>query len=111
MSLLAYLDPNGSGGGLGALEVVIIILVWIAPSVLIARYAQRKGHSFVGFLLLGLLISWVVSGIAALLVSDRRVPPTDRLHRLEKLTELRDAGTLTDQEFEAEKARIMEERP
>jgi hypothetical protein len=111
MSILAYLDPNDSGGGLGALEPVIIILIWIVPAVLIARYAQRKGHSFAVFLLIGLLISWVVSGIAALLVSDRRAPPTDRLEQLKKLTELREAGTLTDQEFEAEKARIMEERP
>jgi hypothetical protein len=118
MTVLAYLDPGGAGGGLGLLELVIIILIWIAPSVLIAKYAERKGHSFAGFLLLGLLISWVVSGIAAMLVADRRVPQPgvaappagDPLDQLQKLTELREAGTLTDQEFEAEKARILGQR-
>jgi hypothetical protein len=113
--VLAYLDPGDSGGGIGPLEVVVIALVWIVPAVLIAKYAERKGHSFVGFLLIGLLVSWVISAIAAVVVDDRRKPrpvvmvptPADPLDQLKKLTELRDAGTLTEQEFEAEKARIM----
>jgi hypothetical protein len=33
---------------------------------------------------------------------------SDPLDQLKKLTELREAGTLTDDEFEEEKARIME---
>jgi hypothetical protein len=115
--VIAYLDP-GSGGGIGPLEVVIIILVWIVPAVLIARYADRKGHSFVGFLLIGLLTSWVISGIAALVVEDRRAPrqvvmapsAADPLDQLTKLTELRDSGALTQEEFDTEKARIMERR-
>jgi len=103
---------------LGPVEAFIIIFVWIAPAVLIAKYAESKGQSFAAFLLIGLLVSWVVSAIAALLVTDRRVPqpvvvtgtPPDPLEQLKTLTELREAGTLTDQEFEAEKARILERR-
>ena len=103
---------------LGGLELVIIIFVWIAPTVAIAKYAESKGQSFALFLLLGLLVSWVVSLIAALLVTDRSGPqpvvvtgpPADPLDQLKTLTELREAGTLTDQEFEAEKARILSQR-
>ena len=103
---------------LGPLELVIIIVVWLAPAVLIAKYAESKGQSFVLFLLLGLFVSWIVSAIVALLVTDRSGPqpvvvtgaPVDHLDQLKKLTELRAAGTLTDEEFEAEKARIMERR-
>jgi hypothetical protein len=116
--VIAYLDSGDSGGSIGPLEVVIIALVWIVPAVLIAKYAERKGHSFVGFLLIGLLVSWIISGIAAVVVEDRRTPrqvvmaPTvsDPLDQLTKLTELREAGTLTDDEFEKEKARIIERR-
>jgi putative oligomerization/nucleic acid binding protein len=117
MNVLAYLDP-GSGSVLGPLEVVIVILAWIAPAVLVAKYAESKGQSFAAFLLIGLLVSWVVSAVAALVVTDRRVPqpvvvtgaPADPLDQLKTLTELREAGTLTDQEFETEKARIMGQR-
>jgi Short C-terminal domain len=36
--------------------------------------------------------------------------PDDHLDQLKKLTELRDVGTLSQEEFEAEKARILEGR-
>jgi hypothetical protein len=35
--------------------------------------------------------------------------PLDRLHRLKELAELRDSGALTDEEFAAEKAKILGE--
>ena len=56
---------------------VLLVLLWAVPSYLIARYAGRKGHSFGGFLLLGLVISPIVSGIVALLVADRSQQPAD----------------------------------
>jgi hypothetical protein len=46
-----------------------------------------------------IIVSWVVSAIAALLVTDRRVPQPVVV-----------TGTLTDHELEAEKARILERR-
>jgi hypothetical protein len=81
----------------------------------VARYAGRKGHSFRAFLALGLIVSWVIAWIVALLVTDKREPiqataapaADDHLDRLKKLTELRDAGALTREEFETEKAKIL----
>jgi hypothetical protein len=101
-----------------AIWVLPLLAIWVLPSYLIARYAERKGHSFVGFLLLGLIISWVISGIVALVVEDKREPrpvvvaslPGDHLDRLKQLTELRDAGALSPEAFEAEKAWILESR-
>src|SRR3954451_6775495 len=94
----------------GPLEIFIILILWILPSYLVARYAERKGHSFAGYLIFGLVIGWVISLIVALIVEDRtqRKPAGgDRLGELQRLTELKDAGTLSSDEFEAEKARIL----
>lgn len=41
---------------------------------------------------------------------DEKVGSYDYLDRLQMLTELRDAGTLTEGEFATEKARILAER-
>ena len=74
MVFLAYL-ADASGGGalaLGPVELLIILVVWLVPTFLIARWASRKGHSFAVFLLLGLLVSPIVSLIVAAVVSDRR---------------------------------------
>ncbi len=103
----------------GPLEIFILLAFWLAPSILVARYADRKGHSFTAFLVLGLLASWVISLVVAIVVPDRgdgaaqRVtgPPesASRLDQLQKLTDLHVAGTLSDDEFEAEKVRILNE--
>jgi hypothetical protein len=101
------------------LEIFILLIFWIAPSFFVARYAERKGHSFVAFLVLGVVASWVISLVVATVVPDRgdvaayttTRPPesTSHLDDLQKLTDLRIAGTLSDDEFEAEKARILDE--
>jgi len=99
---------------IGPLEIFIIVAIWIVPSYLVARYAKSKGHSFAGFLILGLVVGWWISLIVALVVADRteatgrgESPPRDRLDELQKLTTLKDAGTLSSHEFEVEKARIL----
>ena len=121
MELIAYIDP-GSDDGLGLpvfLGVFVAVALWITLSFFVARYAEGKGQSFAGFLLLGILISPVLAAVGALLVGDRQSPgqgPTspapagaapDHLDRLKKLTELRDSGTLSPDEFDAEKAKIL----
>src|SRR4051812_46880475 len=101
-------------GPLELLVVLAFIALWIWPSYAIARYAERKGHSFGGFFALGLIVSWVVSWVVALLVADKRDaalsashPRAGRLEDLQKLGELREAGVLSGPEFEAEKARVL----
>jgi hypothetical protein len=85
---------------------------------MVADFARGRGHSYWAFLLIGLLFSWVLSLIVVLLMSDRSGPQEvvlaggqgDHLDQLQKLTELRDSGTLSADEFEAEKARILQRR-
>lgn len=113
--LSAYLDSSST---IGPLEVLVIGLLWVGPAILVARYASRKGQSFGVFLIVALVVSWVIALVAALVVEDQRVPrsvvmasgPTDHLDQLKKLSELRESGTLTPEEFEREKARIMTDR-
>lgn len=117
--MLAYLDP-GDDEGLSGLAVFLIVFaivtVWLGASFFVAKYAERKGQSFLGFALLGILVSPLISLIAAIIVGDRSpvAPPAQpagsHLDELKKLSELRDTGTLSAEEFKAEKARIMSTR-
>jgi hypothetical protein len=88
---------------------LVLFIPYLLASWAIARYAARKGQSFAGFLLLGLLISPIISLIVALVIEDRTLAGGDRIEQLQKITDLRDAGTLSPQEFETEKARILAE--
>jgi drug/metabolite transporter (DMT)-like permease len=100
----------GLSGPLAVLVIVVSMAVWVLPSVLIARYAEHKGHSYVLFLLIGLFVSFFVSAVLTFMVEDRSArpqAPPDRLDRLKNLSELRDSGALSDDEFESEKARII----
>jgi hypothetical protein len=114
--VLAYLDTS-SGPGAGTIVGVglFIFVIYFLICWWIARYAERKGQSFIAFLLLGVLVSPIISLIVALVI-DERAPATapaagrgDHLDQLQKITDLRNAGTLTPEEFEAEKARILAE--
>jgi hypothetical protein len=53
--------------------VIIFIsgIVGIVVSVLVAKAAERKGRSFVGFLLLGLFLSPIISGIVVALLPEQ----------------------------------------
>jgi len=52
--------------------IVVLFAIWLLPSWLVARYAERKGYSFVGFLIAALLLSWVLAFLAALFLRNRR---------------------------------------
>jgi len=96
----------------GPVELVLLfILIVIAH--LIGNAAERKGQSYWGFFLLGLLML-PLALVIVLLVPDRRAnavqTPTaapDRLDQLQRLTQLRDAGALSEDEFQAEKTKIL----
>jgi hypothetical protein len=50
---------------------IILAIIWIALAFWPARVAGRKGHSFIGFLILSLFF-WPLALILAYAVSDRR---------------------------------------
>lgn len=49
-----------------------LALAWFLPSYLIAKSAERKGRSFIGYLAIGLLASWIIS-----LILNLVLPPVD----------------------------------
>jgi len=60
----------------GPLEMLVILipLFWILPSYLVTKYAEGKGQSFAAFMIIGLVVGWVVTGIVALVFRDRTPP-------------------------------------
>jgi hypothetical protein len=59
------------------IEAVIVVSVavisWLGPAWLVAMYAERKGYSFWGFLLVGLFVSWLLTLVLAFLLRERLV--------------------------------------
>jgi uncharacterized membrane protein len=95
----------------------LVVGLWCFFAYLVAAFAEKGGHSYGGFFLLSLLTSPLIAWMVALFVEDRRTPRSvtveggsDRVDRLAKLAELRQAGALTEEEFAAEKARVLSEQ-
>ena len=57
---------------------IIGIVAWFALALWPASIAKRKGHSFVLFLLLGILTSFILALIIASLVGDKTETAKDR---------------------------------
>ena len=117
---LAYLE---SGGISPVTILLLLVLLYLLPVSLVAMFAQRKGHSFGLFFLVGLLLSWIGSLIIALIVEDKRIerqvivnaPATElaastgQADELQKLSDLHESGALSAEEFERAKGRLLAE--
>lgn len=117
MSLLA-----SSGDAVGILVGYLIVVV--AGGGLSGWIAHRKGRSVAGWVVLGAVFSLWAVVVVALLPSRRpagealtltlngqaRPSPSDTADRdvVRELADLRDAGVLTEEEFEAKTARFHE---
>jgi hypothetical protein len=53
-----------------------IIVLWLLPTILTARLAERKGRSFAVYLVVSLLIGWPIPLIAALILRPRKAATT-----------------------------------
>lgn len=111
-------------------------LAWIVLAPLVGLFASSRGRSGLGYFLLALLLSPLLAFIVLLVTKDlnqvaqeeaaRRAEAEKREHlrhevhernfpervssladALMKLAKLRDAGVLTDQEFQAQKAALL----
>jgi hypothetical protein len=49
-----------------------IVLLWLLPTILTARLAERKGRSFAVYLVASLLIGWPIPLVAALILRPRK---------------------------------------
>ncbi len=61
------------------LHVVVLLIVlvgfWFAPAYLVARLAARRGRSFAGYLVGGLVFGCVFSAVAAVFIGVRPARP------------------------------------
>ena len=90
--------------------ILALVGVYIFAAWLFADYAESRGYSFPLFFLLGLIISPLVSGLLALVVPDRSAQldaVESDLAQLRELADLHERGALTDEEFAAQKARVL----
>ncbi len=96
----------------GPFELLILLLFFLIPGVIVGRAASARGLNGWGYGLLAGFFSWL--GLLLLLCIDRQpkvaagkdAVSDATLNRLVKLTELRERGALTPEEFEAEKAKL-----
>jgi uncharacterized protein YybS (DUF2232 family) len=58
--------------------LLVLIVCFVFPAVLVARLADRRGHSFAVYLIASLAVSWIVSLLVLLAMPDRSrtVPDT-----------------------------------
>jgi drug/metabolite transporter (DMT)-like permease len=68
--------------------LLALLACFVLPSVLVARLADRRGHSFAVYLIASLLVSWIVPLLALLVLPDRGggVPDHDVPMRLARHT-------------------------
>ena len=92
--VLAYLDTS-SGGGAVALDLfyLLIVLAMIVGGVRIARRSS----------------AWSEERWERRMGRKRRTGESEQIDTLQKLAELRDSGSLSEEEFEAAKARVRRE--
>jgi hypothetical protein len=94
------------------------IMIWIIVSFLTAMIGEKKAFGYWGTLLLCLLLSPVLGGIIAYLSKDKEVIDLEKkaltkaagddvVSQLEKLSQLKDKGAITSEEYDAFKARLL----
>jgi hypothetical protein len=61
---------------MGAIFFVLWTLLWVLVAIWPATIASRKGYSFILFLLLSWLFTWLLMLIIALVLPNKNLPPT-----------------------------------
>ncbi len=51
--------------------LLALLLLWLVPALLVGRLAERKGRSFVVYLIASLIVGWPIPLLAALIVAHR----------------------------------------
>lgn len=88
--------------------IVICAIIGCLP----AAIAQSKGRSFVAWWIYGALLFIVALPHSLMLKADPKPAPkptaADAADELSKFAALKEQGAITEEEFQAQKARIME---
>lgn len=91
---------------------VEILIVWLIVAALVGWFAASRGRSGLVWFLLALVLSPLLVGIVLLIVGPGPVAATGRpvigvADELTKLAALRDAGTITAEEYERQRAAVL----
>jgi len=86
-----------------------LLASWVLLSGLVARMASKKGQNPILWFLLAFVISPLLAGffIAIMEPAPKPFVAPDITDELARFAALRDAGTLSDAEFEIQKARLV----
>lgn len=90
------------------LLIVFLVIVYFIPTAIAVKrkHPNRFGIVIVNIFLGWSLIGWVVALVWAVTDSKSK-PSTNKYDDLDKLQKLKANGTITEQEFEAEKQRLL----
>lgn len=81
---------------------------WVLFSLLVAAWANSLGKSWVAWLVLSLLISPLIAGVILGMTNlGGGAPVVGVADELTKLGALRDAGTITDDEYQRQRDRLL----
>ncbi len=83
-------------------------LFWLILSIVAGAYANSKNRSGFGWFLLSILLSPIITLIILAILSNRTTPPKSLEARLSEIAELRDKGTITQDEYELKRKAIIE---
>lgn len=97
---------------LGPWELIIILVVlvaWFVPIFLCVWLAKKKGKDTVIWAILGLFFGLIAFLILAILPTgdQKGDATTDMVATLKGLGELRASGTLTEEEFQEQKKKLL----
>lgn len=81
-AVLSAASKDSAGGACCLL--IGLAMIWLMPALLVAQYAAYKGRSGLGFFLLGILFSWILALIVALIISPDYVEVENRKKRGEQ---------------------------
>ena len=85
-----------------------LFLFWLILSIVAGAYANSKNRSGFGWFLLSILLSPIITLIILAILSNRTTSPKSLEARLGEIAELRDKGTITQDEYELKRKAIIE---
>jgi|LauGreDrversion4_2_1035121.scaffolds.fasta_scaffold318553_3 hypothetical protein len=83
-------------------------LFWLILSIVAGAYANSKNRSGFGWFLISIILSPIISLIILAILSNRTTSPKSLEARLSEIAELRDKGTITQDEYELKRKAIIE---
>lgn len=88
-----------------------IVIIWLLLALIPAYIAGQKGRSAIGFFALAILLSPLIALIIVVLIGSKKetaAPVVGVADEITKLTALRDSGALTEEEFQRQRAALLQ---